>query len=310
MFDTIFGCDPELFLVDPLIGCVPPAALRADYGMKFKGKTIISGDDWRLIEDGAATEINMAPSNDINEFFDRIERAKAAAIKLGKDFGLAARIYPCIAFNVKKFWEDRDDTFKDCVRFGCDPDLDIYSGKYSTEISASNIPERYGGGHIHMQAPESNPSLFEENYYHITRLMDVLVGNTAVAIRRPDNEWITAEKSRLKYYGRPGKIRLQEYPNGCKGIEYRTPSNFWIVNKNFANVLLTMMNVVFNLSSKPADASKLLSTDTEIAPNNIVKFHVNNAVGLLTRVSDILVNMRYLSYEQVGEIADLSSTLR
>ena len=310
MFDTVFGCDPELFLIDSSVGCIPPAALRADFGLKFKGKTILGGADWRLIEDGAATEINIAPSADINEFYDRIEKAKNAAIKLGKDLGLAAVIYPCVAFSVKKFWEGRDDTFKDCVRFGCDPDLDIYSGKYATEISASDIPERYGGGHIHMQAPEDNPSMYEENYYHITRLMDVLVGNTAVAIRRPDSNWVMAEKSRLKYYGRPGKIRLQEYPDGHKGIEYRTPSNFWITNKNFANTLLTMMNVVFNLAKKSSDASKLLTESTERAPKNIVSFNTENAIGLLSGVCDTLVSMRYLSYDQVGEISDLVGSNR
>jgi hypothetical protein len=307
MFDTVFGCDPELFLLDNIFGCVPPAALRADYGLKFRGKTIVSGSDWRLIEDGAATEINIAPSADVNEFYDRIETAKNAATKLASDLGLRALVFPRVIFNVKKFWEERDDTFRDCVRFGCDPDLDIYSGKYATEISASNIPERYGGGHIHMQAPEDNPSIYEENYYHITRLMDILVGNTSVALLRPNTDWVTAEKSRLKYYGKPGKIRLQEYPDGHKGIEYRTPSNFWIINKNFTNVLLTMMNVVFNLSKKPSDASKLLIAETEHAPKNIITFNIQSSSKMLSYVCDLLVGMKYLSYDQVGEISDLVS---
>lgn len=308
MYSTNFGCDPELFVIDPHGGCIPPAALRADYGMKFRGKTIVSGPDWRLIEDGAATEINIAPSDDLGQFFSRIEAAKAAAKELASGFGLFATIFPTVRFDVSKFWEGRDDTFRDCVRFGCDPDLDIYSGKYSKEVSAENVGERYGGGHIHMQAPESNPSLFEENYYHITKLMDILVGNTAVALKRPESTWIAAEKSRLKFYGRPGKIRLQEYPNGFKGIEYRTPSNFWITNINFASVLLTMMNVVFNLSQKPADASVIFDTTGDtIAPNNIIKFDIKSAVEVLSGCLDQLLGMRYISYDTAGEISDLVS---
>jgi len=308
MFDTIFGTDPEVFVIDENRNCIPPAALKEDFGMEFVGeKIIIDGGDWTIIEDGAATEINLAPSNESAVITDRINRAlEELKTVMKKKFDLDIVVYPTVKFDIKKYWESRGEEFRDCVRFGCDPDLDIYSGQYSTEISADNIPERFGGGHIHMQAPEDNLGLFDETYYHTTLLMDLIVGNSAVAFKRPDTAWVTAEKSRLKYYGKPGKIRLQEYPDGTKGIEYRTPSNFWITNPAFTEGLLTLMNVVFNLSKNPTDASSVLEVSyLSHAPKNIAKFQTKQAFETMTSVMDILGSMRYLSYDKIGQLLSM-----
>lgn len=308
MFDTIFGTDPEVFVIDEGRNCIPPAALKEDFGMEFVDeKVIIDGGDWTIIEDGAATEINLAPSNESDVISDRINRAlKELRAVMKKRFDLDIVVYPTVSFDTKKYWENRGEEFRDCVRFGCDPDLDIYSGKYSTEISADNVPERFGGGHIHMQAPEDNLGLFDETYYHTTLLMDLIVGNSAVAFKRPNTDWIVAEKKRLKYYGKPGKIRLQEYPDGTKGIEYRTPSNFWITNPVFTDGLLTLMNTVFNLSKNPTDASEILEVPyLNQAPKNIMGFQNAKAFETMTDVMDILGSMRYLSYDKIGELLSM-----
>jgi hypothetical protein len=308
MFDTIFGADPEVFVVDADKNCIPPAALKEDFGMKFVNeKTIIDGGEWSIVEDGAATEINLIPSNETEVISDRLNKAlNELTGVMKKTFDLDVMVFPTVGFDVTKYWEGRGEEFQDCVRFGCDPDLDIYSGEYSTEISADNVPERYGGGHIHMQAPKDNVGLFDETYYHTTLLMDLIVGNSAVAFKRPDLTWIDAEKKRLKYYGRPGKIRLQEYPDGTKGIEYRTPSNFWITNPAFTEGLLTLMNTVFNLSQNPTDASKVLEVPyLNHAPKNIVSFKSNGAFKTMANVLDILGGMRYIDYDSVGRLLNL-----
>jgi len=308
MYDTQFGADPEIFVVDKDGNCIPPAALREDFGLKYLDeKTLINGDGWSIIEDGAATEINFMPSDDENTIFERIENAITGISKFIKDkFDLETIIFPTVPFDVKKYWNNRGEEFRDCVRFGCDPALDIYSGEFSTEISADDIPERYGGGHIHMQAPENNMGLFDETYYHATILMDILVGNSGVAFMRPNMNWIKAEKSRLKYYGRPGKIRLQEYPNGMKGIEYRTPSNFWITNPLVGDALLTLMNTVFNLTKNPTDASKFLESELpHLAPKNILNFDQTRAFNIFCDALDKLGSMRYLSYDKISSLVNL-----
>jgi len=308
MFDTVFGTDPEMFIVDKSGNCVPPAALKEDFGLDFVDeKTLILADDWKIIEDGAATEINIRPSNNLDTIFERINAAKNAATEFVKDgFGLNTLIRPTVLFNLDKYWKGRGENFRDCVRFGCDPDLDIYSGEYSVEIDSSKINERYGGGHIHMQAPLNEPSLYEDIFYHAARLMDILVGNTGVAIKRPDNSWTCEEKSKLKYYGRPGRIRLQNYPDGNRGIEYRVPSNYWITDKRVGCALLTLMNCVFNLCLHPADAGELLnSACIERVPINILRFNMSHAKMDAGYILDMLAEKKYLDYEQYIDIVGL-----
>ncbi len=308
MFDTNFGTDPEVFIVDGNLSCVPPASLREDHGFQFLDEiTLVQEDDYKIIEDGAATEINVDPSNNIDILYDRIARAIEGVRKFASDtFGLGIKVSPAVQFDTEKFWNERGEEFRSCVMFGCDPDLDIYSGEYSPEIAADEVPERFGGGHIHMQAPENDNDLFENTYYYTTRLMDILVGSTAVAIKRDDSELIKEELKRLQYYGRPGKIRLQNYPTGVKGIEYRTPSNFWIKDKTSANLLLTLMNSVFNLSQHPADASKILESNWHInVPRDILSFDQRLCRETSLTVLENLKNMKYISYDQAAEFLPL-----
>ncbi|MHA2274226.1 MAG: hypothetical protein ACXAC2_00565, partial [Candidatus Kariarchaeaceae archaeon] len=248
MLDTIFGTDPELFVVDSENNCIPPAALREDYGLNYKD-VLFEGDNFTIVEDGAASEINITPTNDIETFNRRIKRGFELFRKsiLDNYDGLDVVAIPTVNFDPKKYWENRGEDFRDCVRFGCDPDLDVRTGEYCQEINAENYDKRHGGGHIHISAPENDANFFEENFFYTTLMLDFLVGNTCVAIERNSSEIDDLEKDRLIYYGRPSRIRLPVYPNGVKGIEYRSPSNFWVTNEDHSNIVLTMANCVFNL---------------------------------------------------------------
>lgn len=312
-FDTNFGTDPEIFVVDRNNSCIPPAALIADYGFNYStrhdGKKVLYSDlSIEIIEDGAATEINIEPSNNLNEFNSRIQRsceqwANKILLQTEKLF-FKILTTPSVDFDTKKYWEDRDETFRECVMFGCDPDLDIYSGEFCKEIAADNVPKRFGGGHIHMQAPDYERTLFVDNYYHTARLMDCLVGNTATALKRTP-EIIACEKDRLKFYGRPGKIRLQEYSNGQRGIEYRTPSNFWIDSYDYTGILLNMMNIIFNMIRHPEDVSEILSMNlADIVPNNIIEFNQKRASEHTLSFIDKLLSMKYIDYDLSTLVVD------
>ena len=308
MFDTNFGTDPEVFVVDENLSCVPPASLREDHGFKFVDEiTLVEEDDWKIIEDGAATEINVAPADNIDTLYDRISRAIDGVRNFAKDnFNLGIKVSPAVSFSTKDFWEGRGEDFRSCVMFGCDPDLDIYSGEYSPEIAADDVPERFGGGHIHMQAPVKDNDLFENTYYYATRLMDILVGGASVALIREDNDAVSDEIKRLRFYGMPGKIRLQNYAEGVKGIEYRTPSNFWIKDKKTANFLLSLMNSVFNLTQHPQDASQILEdTIYKNVPQNIREFKQKLSRETTLEVLDTLKDMKYISYDQAAEFVPL-----
>ena len=310
MFDTNFGTDPEIFIVDGNESCIPPASLREDHGFEFLDEiTLVQEDDWKIIEDGAATEINVNPSPDLDILYDRITRAIEGVKSFARNtFDLGVKVSPAVPFDTKRFWEERGEEFRTCVMFGCDPDLDIYSGEYSPEIAADDVPERFGGGHIHMQAPTDDNELFENTYYYTTRLMDIIVGSTAVALTRDTDDLVVEELKRLQYYGRPGKIRLQNYDGGVKGIEYRTPSNFWIRDKKYANFLLTLMNSVFNLTQRPADASKILEANWHRnVPKDILEFDQTMCRETTFNVLENLKTMKYIDYDQAAEFIPLVS---
>jgi hypothetical protein len=307
--DTNFGCDPEVFIVGKG-GVIPPAAFIADYGIPFHKldapkKIIIEGNGYKVIEDGAATELNVDPDSYFPNLWVRINSALSNLNNWLHKTPMSAEgailtIMPSVAFDKQKYWINRDESFRDCVRFGCDPDLDIYTGKYSKEISVEDIKLRFGGGHLHMQAPSDYPELFQENYYHTTRLMDILVGNAATAIMRNSPSMDEAEKERLKYYGQPGKIRLQVYGDKIFGIEYRTPSNFWLNDMSYAHILFLLMNCCLNLTRHPLDANDILELPkAEHAPSNIINYDKKRATELIMSSIDRLVSMKYLNFDDL-----------
>ena len=66
------------------------------------------------------------------------------------------------------------------------------------------------------------------------------------------------------------------------------------------------MNVVFNLSKNPTDASSVLEVPyLNNAPKNIVGFNYKKAFITMTDVMDILGGMRYLSYDAIGELLSM-----
>jgi len=264
-----YGSDPEYFIymkkketdfgTIPII--VPPAALFADMGVKFttspNGKRVLLEEaDYRFIEDGAALELNfkrpLANSQDINNILysalDNIDyklRHINYELKISKDvLGY---------FSVIKYWKNRDKSFTDCVRFGCDPDqfpeLYIINGFEEENckiIDASKHNYRYAGGHLHVQ----NMSKDSDVYYRYMELapivFDFIVGTTNILFQR-DNKILTQEKARLIYYGRPGRIRLQKYSDTVNGIEYRPPSNQWINNGYNVNSMLYSADIAASI---------------------------------------------------------------
>lgn len=306
MLDTIMGTDPELFIVNKKNECIPPAALREDYGLNYD-KVLYEGDNFTIIEDGAASEINITPTDDIDTFIRRIDRGytlfKGFIINKYKELDVVA--IPTVSFDSNKYWENRGEEFRDCVRFGCDPDLDVRSGEWCQEINTETYNKRHGGGHIHISAPKEDNDFFEDNFYFTTIMLDALVGNTCVALKRDNSKIIALEKERLLYYGRPSKIRLPLYPNGVKGIEYRSPSNFWVTNPDHNKIVLLMTNCVYNLMLNSGDASRFMSDKyfTEDPPEYMLNFDKKSSTDILMSAVDILLEKKYLTYSQAELIA-------
>lgn len=249
---TRLGTDPEVFVTDGLTysttykgtqyrlyEAIPPEALIQDYGFKAsydgKNKVLFETEYGKVVDDGVACEIHIPPTNNKDVFhrgiyatfnqFKKYVRSKDSSLKLIHDLATS--------FNKEKYWEGRGDEFKDCVRIGCEPDRNPYAEfglereSTSRETDTTNYPFRFGGGHIHIENPMTSNMEFFKDWIPLTILLDHLVGTFRVA-HTSSNDIKKKEILRLENYGKPGRVRLKEYPNGKAGLEYRVLSNDWI----------------------------------------------------------------------------------
>jgi hypothetical protein len=219
------GCDPEFFLSTKDGKIVESSVLIPDNGIKSnKGhQTCVTNDglSTKLTRDGVQVEINCRPNtcranlgNEIMHIFGQLYE------KLNNE---QANLKACFDEVVKldvDIMAKLDNTSK---VFGCAPSKNLYSGKTSIiTVDASKYPYRSGGGHIHIGGAVGNRVEVREFLHKQTklavRLLDIVCGNTCVLIDRDPGQI-----ERRKVYGRAGEYRLPEY-----GLEYRTPSNFWL----------------------------------------------------------------------------------
>lgn len=266
-----FGADPEVFIVGKdmvetqfgnLPKLIPPQSLIQDHGVAteiIKDKVVLTkSDKYQWSEDGAAIEMQMSPATDFVTFRSTVQAGLLGLQQFLKGFGMSVYKNPLAVFDLDEYWNNRDESFRECVIFGCDPDMfpELYvdiglDEEDNEEVDVSNHKYRYGGGHIHIQAPENDPEVFMRNWPEAAIVFDFTAGLANVVKKRaPRVE--KQEMARLDYYGRPGRIRLQEYDpkNGVFGIEYRVLSNYWVGNPSFMNRLLMTLDFAARILEK------------------------------------------------------------
>ena len=96
---------------------------------------------------------------------------------------------------------------------GCAPDYNVYTNKQNKYPSMEESNIRCAGGHIHVGSDRlANDPIIRDKF---VKLCDLFIGAPLMAI--------TAPKHRPDTYGKLGNYRPKSY-----GVEYRTPSNFWL----------------------------------------------------------------------------------
>jgi hypothetical protein len=240
----LIGTDPEVFAVEtendiPDLGeellpydnefVVSPAVM-----MRFMKVTPVGGDvkhpvmldrkHYKWIMDGCAFELNLKqPEKDPFSMWVLVQTALEDLEAWLYGFRLKLRKTPVVNFNYKK-WDSpelkNDIVFQQGIIFGCDPDKDAFNVDWLCKIlDNSKHPLRYGGGHFHF----SGVPAFEKYPIPAVKLLALTVGNYVNML----SPYLHLEEKRAKYYGKPGKYRIQHYKEG-DGIEYRTPSNSWL----------------------------------------------------------------------------------
>jgi len=209
--EPAIGTDGEFFLMDAGGNAISSEGL---IGGRKENPVLCDGGGY--LEDCVTVEINPDPvpasvgaaqfSANIQKCIDEVTR-KAASLELSID------ITP-----VKLFHKEQLVSLQ-ASESGCSPTFDIWSNSRIRAIDISESNNRYAAGDIHLSwpLPEDRKQRVRQAKT-IVKYMDVIVGMTEVA-RTAHNERVSAG------FGNPGIHRLTAY-----GVEYKTPSNFWLLS--------------------------------------------------------------------------------
>jgi hypothetical protein len=255
-----FGSDPEFFAVNKNDICIPPIYFRKFLGLKpikddKKHPIYVNTlDGVKIHQDGAAFEFTIPPFKTAKECKHFINQGLDSLNDLISKFGFNIYTKPVVNFDPNEYYLKQDEDFKDCVRFGCDKDWDAweYNPEGSEEINVENHKYRYGGGHWHT----SGDDYLWKYILPAVKLFSLYLGNYGIA----NTLYPELEKIRATRYGMPGKFRPQKYPNGIKGVEYRTLSNSWCtLSEDLINGMIKQTYKMVETLHNPTKAEELLN---------------------------------------------------
>lgn len=207
---TVWGTDPEAFFRrdgEKIIG--------SERFIPAKGLT--AGFNNSVVRDGVQFEMHPVAAGDL-----RLLGLNLSAIFILLNQTLKYNPEIDISFDtLVEVTKDELDSLSPSTRvLGCQPSLNIYGAK-PIDVDPLNYRKRSSGGHIHMgltlplyNSITANPDFRER----LVPLLDIFAGNSFVLLDRDPG----AAERRINY-GRAGEYRLPKH-----GLEYRTPSNFWL----------------------------------------------------------------------------------
>jgi len=208
------GCDPEFFIANSK-NLIPSCGVIG--GTKGAGVPIDPAHPrFKWLEDNVAVELNLPPYNVPENFRLGMAQASVLVKSALKAKGLHPVIKPHLDFKMETL-----QMYPEAFTFGCEPDFCAYdkNPKEPRQVEVGNFGlKRFAGGHLHLSY--NNPH--EVPDYVVVMLMDALVGLASVATGRD------CQGARRAVYGQAGLFRPKKYANGVSGVEYRTPSNFWL----------------------------------------------------------------------------------
>lgn len=272
MSNFTFGCDPEVFLKK---NGKPASAYGLIPGDKKNPHKTPGG---AIQVDGMAAEFNIepVPASDFETFNARvIQQIKEIRARVP---GYNINVAPVQDFG-EEFLASQPDEAKE---LGCDPDYDAYTLAPNPRPDGER-PFRTGAGHVHIGWGADIPVDNEEHIEICANFVKILDATVGLFMTMIDDE-----PRRRELYGKAGAFRPKPY-----GVEYRTPSNVWIVNRDYRRAVFTLMNTatylattpfpsredfaeiqrIINEGDKKAAANKLYNTLHNYWPYNITSYN-------------------------------------
>ena len=238
-FNFTIGCDPEIFLKKNNKGHSCFGLIPGDKQNPFKT------DGGAVQVDGMAAEFNTdpVPIHNFDEFnANIIKQLKFLRNEIPKEYSLS--IVPVMDFD-KKHMDEQPEAAKE---LGCDPDYNAYTLKPNPRPEGASVYFRSGAGHIHYGWGADIPTDNEDHLKicaNFVKCLDATVGLFMTFIDR--------EPRRRELYGKAGAFRPKSY-----GVEYRTPSNVWIINRDTRKLIHALSKKTIDLASNGREACDII----------------------------------------------------
>jgi hypothetical protein len=234
--NLLIGADPEFFLKDKETGKFVSAHGMIE-GTKKNPQKVEGG---AVQVDGMALEFNIDPAKSFNEFDTNL------TIVLRQLRQMIDDKYEFAFVPVAEFGEEYINNQPEEARIlGCDPDFNAYTGKPNPTPNAK-VNFRTASGHLHFGWTENedikNPEHIEACEMLVKQL-DTHIGLASIIVDR--------DTRRRELYGKAGAYRPKPY-----GVEYRTPSNFWVGDKELRQMVWDYGVKMFDSLLKGLDYSE------------------------------------------------------
>jgi hypothetical protein len=219
------GADPEVFLINQNQEFISAVGL---IGGSKENPLVIKGENtnyYNLLEDNVMVEYNIPPCKTLSEFIRHNEFMINAIKTVIKD-GLYVKIVSQAEFN----WQELNN--EQALQFGCMPSEDAWTKKeFQLNVDPFSTNIRTAGGHIHLgyNLPD------KERNIHLVRALDNYLGVYSHYIDLSE---------RNENYGRLGNYREKPY-----GLEYRTPSNWWLQSQDNMAILFKLIEYSFEYAN-------------------------------------------------------------
>ena len=235
-FGTVFGCDPEIF-VTRASGRVRKR--RAAVGSeRFLPPAGIYGDGSGVTRDGVQAELHITPGGCRQGAAGRLASAMTllnAAVEAARAElripSLAVTFKPMISLTPA----DLRQLSPEARQLNCKPSLNAY-GRKQVIVDGNTYTHRTASGHIHLGTGLITKKLVDP--VDVVKILDVLVGIPTVLIDRDPSQII-----RREIYGLAGEYRLPKH-----GLEYRVPSNFWLLDYKLASMIFGLARLAANVA--------------------------------------------------------------
>lgn len=186
----------------------------------------------QIHHDNVMAEFNTIPAHSAKQFVDNVSRIFSKVHEIAHEHRLG------ISEETVGEYSEQCLSHPLAQVAGCEPDWNVYTRAYNQQPMLYETTIRCAGGHVHIGA-----DLSPQDIQKLVKVLDLLVTIPMLKHEKPD---------RRELYGKAGSYRIKPY-----GVEYRTPSNFWIFRKERKEWLYEMVEralKTFKEMSLPAGA--------------------------------------------------------